>query len=374
MTGPSTASRPAAPGSAVPELSSPAGLLTYLLDRGLLPWDGVDPGDIVVTIRSSRSSSHVVEAGPDRCYFLKHPTSLEQQATVRHEALVYQALSPREEFRGIGPRLIRHDPDLPLLVLEAIQPSRPSDPVRITSRRFITRLGRRLGRVLAALHDLPPVAGDPYAPLPPALRLDAPPVAFREYLGAATTRLVRCVQQDATLTATLARCRESWRRTTWIHGEVRWPHVVLRAASGNAVARPVLVDYESAGLGEPCWDVGCVIAAYLDSWLGSMPDPTTGSVETLVSRSALSVPELQEAVAAFWRGYATGRRLTAVERRAALDRAVRFAVVRLLWSIFELSVGEESLDPRCVMALQLAHNLARRPYEGVRHLLGIPLS
>ncbi|MFY1692728.1 phosphotransferase family protein [Plantactinospora sp. WMMB782] len=327
-----------------------------------------------MTSRSSRSPSHIVEAGPDRRYFLKHPTSHEQQATIRHEARVYQALSHRAGFRDIGPRLIRHEPDLPLLVLEAIQPSRPSDPVRITSRRTIARLGRRLGRVLAALHELPPAADDPRAPLPPALRLDAPPVALREYLGAATTRLVRSVQQDATLCATLAGCRESWRRTTWIHGEVKWPHVVLPATTGHAVARPVLVDYESAGLGDASWDIGCVLAAYLGSWLGSMPDPSTGTAETMVSRSALSVPELQEALAAFWRGYTTGRRLPAAECRSALDRAVRFAVVRLLWSIFEASVGSETLDPRCVMALQLAHNLSRRPYEGVRHLLGIPLS
>jgi Phosphotransferase enzyme family len=349
---------------------SPGHLLARIADYGLTPQGGLR--DVVLTIHSSRNPSYVVQFASGDAYFVKHPSSLEQSATIHHEASVYLSLSNAEAFRRVAPQLFHYDPSLPLLVLRAIPDAEPSDPLLITSRRSVVRAAHRLGHALALLHDLPHTPGDVSALPPPPFFLDLPPLSLRAHLSNATAELVRAVQNDAVLAAVIVRCRDSWRRTGWIHGELKWPHCLLVRSSGRGVSEPVrLVDYEFAGVGDSSWDVGCVIAAYLSSWLSSMPSPTTATAESLVSRSALSLHDLHQALATFWRVYAKRRGLSTSERMGVLQSAVQHAVARLLWTVFESCAARDALPPRSLITLQLAHNLAERPYEGLKHLLGL---
>lgn len=354
---------------------SPKHLLTYLADYGLMPNSGFSPGDVTVTTQSSRNPSYLIQWRCGDAYFLKHASSPEQAATIRHEAEVYLALSRADDFGRLAPRLIHYDPSVPLLVLQALSQTQPSDPLLIASRRSMVRTARRLGHALALLHELPHTEGDPSAPPPAPFCLDLPPLSARAYLSKATTELVHSVQNDAVLTAVIVRCRDSWRRSAWIHGELKWPHFMIVRSTDQGVSESVrLVDYESAGMGDPGWDLGCVIAGYLSSWLASMPSPSTATPENLVSRSALSTRDLQEALAAFWRAYVKQRELSVSDRMAVLESAVQYAVARLLWIIFETCFTGNAIPPRSMLTLQLAHNLAQRPHEGTKHLLGLPLT
>ena len=142
-------------------------------------------------------------------------------------------------------------------------------------------------------------------------------------------------------------------------------------SAGPKIGSLRLIDYESAGLGDPAWDLGCVIASYLHSWLWSMPDPGTATAEGLVARAALSEQDLREAAGAFWHAYLRRRAYGAGEAAALLGAAVRYAVARLLWIAFEAGAAWGEPSPRTMLALQLAHNLARRPMEGAGRLLGL---
>lgn len=360
-------------GATAPRSRSPGRVLTCLADHGLISLRDLDPRDVVLTGHSSRNPSCLVRFASGEGYFLKHPSSAEQAVTLRREASVYALLSESAGFRRLAPRLIRYDPDLPLLVLQAFAGARPSNPLLIPSRSGLVRTARRLGRTLALLHTLPHKEGDPRALTPSAYLLDLPPLGVRTHLSMATTELVRSVQNDAALMAVIARRRGGWRPTAVVHGEFKWPHCLLIPPAEGAPGSMRLVDYEFAGVGDPSWDLGCVIAAYLDSWLASMPAPAGAPAETLLARSALSTTDLQQALAAFWRAYVRRRGLPPDDRAEVLDAAVQNAVVRLLWIVFETCVARESLTDRSVLALQLARNLAERPHEGVRHLLGLPL-
>ncbi|MET7685772.1 aminoglycoside phosphotransferase family protein [Streptomyces sp. NPDC005423] len=353
---------------------SPRRILAHLADTGLMPSGVRSAADIVVTKCTSRNSGYLVEWVGGEAWFLKFPQSLEQAMTARHEAAVYRALSATD-FHQLTPRLIHYEPSPMLLVLQGFPHTDPSDPLLISSRRSLVRAGRLLGRTLALLHDLPHGDDDPPALPPPSLRMDLPPLGLRAHLGGAASELIRLVQQDAALTGSLARCRDNWGRNGWTHGEIKWPHCLLcRAADEDTVSLVRLVDYEFAGVGDPAWDIGCVFTSYLGSWLASMPSPTAATAESMVCRSALSTRDVQEAVTALWRVYARQRGLCNDERWAVLEAALSYTVAGLLWRVLESCVTQSDLPPRAVLALQLAHNLAHRPREGARHLLGLPLT
>ncbi len=352
---------------------SPRHALTYLAQIGIVPLGGGEATDIVITAHNSRNSGYLVESADGNAYFLKMPSSPEQTGTLRHEAAVYRALSTTGDFTCLAPRFLHYEPDPSILVLQGFAHTDSSDPLRLSSRRSLVRTGRLIGRMLALLHAIPHGQGDPSAVPPPSFCLDLPPLSLRKQLGCATSELVRLVQHDTVLTGTLAQCRDTWRRVGWVHGEMKWPHCLLCRATGEETAGTVrLVDYELSGVGDPAWDIGCVFASYLRSWLAAMPSSTTAPPESMVSGSSLSPPDLQEAVTALWRAYTRQRRLTEDEQGEILGDAVLYAVASLLWRVFESCITRDLLPPHALLTLQVAHNLALRPREGARHLLGLP--
>ncbi|MFE5372762.1 phosphotransferase family protein [Streptomyces mirabilis] len=335
---------------------------------------GKEIGDVAVTACNSRNSGYLVDVGAE-AYFVKTPLSPAQSTTLRHEASVYQTLMAADGLHGFAPRLIRYEPDLPILILQGFSGTDSTDPLLISSRRSLVRIGRMLGRTLALLHSTPHNKNDVSANSPPPLCLDLPPLGLRTHLSGATTEFLRLVQHDTALTGALAQCRRAWRKTSWIHGEIKWPHFLLHRRTDRSAAYAVrLVDYESSGIGEPAWDLGCVFASYLDSWLASMPPPTCEPVAVMVSRSALSPRDVHEAVTALWRAYTRLRGLTVSERDELLAAALHYVVASLLWSVFESSVSLDTLTETALLRLQVAHNLAQRPREGARYLLGLPPS
>jgi aminoglycoside phosphotransferase (APT) family kinase protein len=354
-----------------PRLGSPREVVSYLADHGLAPaGDGVS--GVVVEDRSSQQVSYLVRWPSGEGYVVKQARTASQALTLRHEVTIYRCLGDLEGFRFPAPRLVHADLLAGLLVLRAVTVSGSCDPVAIGSRRALAGIARRLARALASLHRLPPWDGAPGAPLPPGLRLDRPPVELRAHLGTAAADLLRSVQADAVLCSALARGRATWRRSSWIHGELKWPHCLpVAPARPRGRASLYLIDFESAGIGDPAWDAGCVIAAYLSSWLGSMSGSASGDAETLICAAGVPLPDVQQAVGAFWDTYAARRGLPPEQRGRELATALLYAVARLLWNVVEACVGQESLEPRSVLLLQLAHNLADRPDDALSSLLGL---
>jgi hypothetical protein len=45
-----------------------------------------------------------------------------------------------------------------------------------------------------------------------------------------------------------------------VNQDLKWDNIVLRQSLGGV--RPVLLDWELAGLGDPAWDLGCLLAEH----------------------------------------------------------------------------------------------------------------
>jgi aminoglycoside phosphotransferase (APT) family kinase protein len=119
---------------------------------------------------------------------------------------------------------------------------------------------RAWGTALAALHRWPAGIGDPpAAPKPWILEPSKAPEHLRlasSHRGAGNRVAVVLaeLQRNGAVRDALATVRAGWSRTCWTHGD---------ATTSNGVARAVdrqhwrvwLLDLESAGLGDPSWDL-----------------------------------------------------------------------------------------------------------------------
>jgi len=351
---------------------SPNDALAWICANGLVPQTDVAHPDVVITRYSSLNESYLIRLPSGDGYFLKCPSNPSRSAPIRHEAGIYRLLSSTSGAGRFVPDLVRFDEQRTVLVLKAIPDAASLDPLVISTRRAISRSARHLARTLAFLHGMSGCKALPDAPLPFAYHIALPVWEMSSFMSPANVELARLVQRDRVLHDRISRTRDSWDPSTWIHGELKWPNCVLTMSTDRGGGSDVkLVDFEYSGRGDPHWDLGCIIAAFLGSWVTSISSVTLPQTHTGRPRVPLSLLDVQVALRSFWHAYVKDVSVAADLRSSMLEKALNHAVCRMVWSIFEACTGHETLPERALVTLQLAHNLAARPYEGVRDVLGL---
>jgi thiamine kinase len=183
---------------------------------------------------------------------------VERERELQLHALAAQA--------GIAPRIVNALPALGLLVCEYL----PGHDWRAADFAEPRRLGQ-LGERLAQLHALPAPQIAPFAPL----------AIFDDYLA-------RCTPQ--------ARAQGAALRPALLAGQQRVaaggrPHCIVHGdlVHGNLRSgeRLWLLDWEYAQVGDPAWDLGCVLAYYPSA------RPALGSL-----LAAAGLPDAEESVLA----------------------------------------------------------------------------
>ena len=75
--------------------------------------------------------------------------------------------------------------------------------------------------------------------------------------------IIALLQTDRELGAALDRIADEWWPGALIHGDVRFENVLAIGSQPGFDANVCLVDWETATFGDPCWDLGCLIAEFV---------------------------------------------------------------------------------------------------------------
>ncbi len=341
----------------------PADVAQYLLDLGLLTEHDLVEAGLTVFDVSRRNTNYRVEVGGAGRFFVKQPRY--RYDGVRHEAAAYERLAASAATRDLVPRRCAWDPQRQILVTAAVPGGRDLDAHHAATGRFSKALGARAGRVLARLHETTVDASAPVTPW--VVRLGEPDLDTVVDLSAANFEIIRIVQGSATLPRALEALARDLEPDAFVHNDLRADNVIV--ATGSA---PVLADWETAGTGDPAWDLGGLFGSYLAIWLASIP-VAAAPPERWPSLARRPLHRIQPLMGALWCAYRERRDLDAQAARRLLDRAVRAAGAWLVQFAFERSALAMSLDSSAKLMLQLGHNTLTRPLEGQVHLLGVPL-
>jgi aminoglycoside phosphotransferase (APT) family kinase protein len=351
-------------------------VMPYLLERDLVSARAVVEGGVRIVDMSRRNRVFLVtvDGGP---HVVVKQAADPEDAGVRHEAVVLDRL--RATDRRLAARLpapLSYDRATGILVLEAGRDAHVLRE-RHARGRFSRELAAQVGRTLALLHGTPlATLGDHAAPVDPAwaLRLHRPSLRAAHHMTDATRELVSTIQQSQELCAALDELDASGGDATVVHGDVRWDNVVVARATSAATSRRsrlLLVDWESAGHGDPSLDVGAFVGEYLYAWLRSVPIVDPGDPGRLLAHARYPLARMRPALSAFWLSYARHSSRAVPQLGRLLRRAARCAAVRVLASAFEGSLSQHELPGSAHFALQLCLNTLRRPDEAIAQLLGI---
>ena len=347
----------------------------YLLDRGLLDPAAVLDGDVVVRDVSSRNRNFSVEASNSPCFFLKQGLTPDATSTIAHEAAVYQRLTRNGALAKHLPAFFGYGAGDGVLVLELVREAADLRSLHVRTGGFSFAPAALVGAALGALHRNGHASEFALAMQPAfpwVLWVDRPGTRLFRDVSAAGLELIRMVHAAPGFPQSLERLRAKWRSETLVHGDVKWDNCLVHTAEGGAEELR-LIDWESAGLGDPCWDIGSALSHYLSFWLFSIP--VTGAVapERLPELASYPLDSMKPALSACWTAYVDERALGTREASEDLLHAVEMAGARLVQTAFEAAQMMQQLTSSLVLHLQLALNILQRPEQAATQLLGLPL-
>lgn len=360
--------------------TSEKAVVALLCERGLISRRDVVHGRITIENSSRRHLSMKVYIEDGRSLFVKRAHTTDRQMSLAREASAYRMFSSLPEvdpLRRHVPVLVSYDSARHVLIVEVVERGENARERQLQHRRMALWCARGLGAVLSMLHassraaelgthDRETVASDP----PGALEMHRPHVSLIHQSSAASLELFAAIQSSDELCAQLNHLSSSWRRTSLIHGDVKWDNVVV--APPTMLRTVTLVDWEFFAMGDPCWDVGAVFADYLGIWLASIPMGGGRPFSRFESHARIPLARLRPSLRTFWQTYVNTAEELESGSDVTLDRCMQNSAARLLQSAFEYTQGRGLFDGRVVATVQLAKNVLDAPAAAARHLLDLP--
>jgi aminoglycoside phosphotransferase (APT) family kinase protein len=171
--------------------------------------------------------------------------------------------------------------------------------------------------------------------------------------------------------AALGRLRDEWRPSRLVHGDIKWNNVLVQPDGAGTPVGVLLLDWEMAQLGEPAWDVGAVLHAFITEAVLGLELTDGTSPEAAAGLLGRLVPRLLPAHRDFLSVYQAAARLTDGEAEAFLHRLPLHVAARLLKSAYEWSQAEARMPRSAAAVLQLGINMLLRPAVAREVILGI---
>ena len=356
----------------------------YLLDKGYLSPDALLDGTFTAHPTSSRNTNYLINrdnAGGD-ALFVKQVQVWDEEKiqTLRTEATCYWLANNEAEYAQLNeflPRYIAFDPQNHILITQAVDGAINLNEFYLQQKNFPLALATRQAELLSAFHKTITKAVQDG----PSLRLfrrQQPTVflwnasGFPNY-GAqrskAEQQMVQLITQNGDYMQKLEAVRAQWRATSLTHGDIKPANFLInRTCSQTNQYDLRLIDWETADIGDPCWDVAAIFQSYLFYWV--MYEPLAG--QSAQTNYGFALDMMQPSMRQFWRNYVGLMEWTTDEARQNLLKTVGYCALKLIHTCYESIQQAPSMSTHTARMLQLSLNMLRSPEEAIRTVLRIP--
>jgi len=333
-----------------------AEVTSFLEDNGLVRGGGAQ----VLWLRRQRHDTALVTDGQGQSWFLKRRGSrlVSGELSLKAETLFHRSVADGEISEELGaylPRLLVEGSGGDLLVYEGLTNHQDLRSAFHENRDGPTVIAasEQIGQALALLHS----SIEPHR-LNDFSAVENPTQTFGnltpEIIGhapGAYVELVRLLQAAPHLNSKLRELRGGWRSGTLIHGDVKVDNILV-PTSGDPAAKPLIIDWETAGAGEPGWDCGSYIGSLCYLGLEALEAPAVRESPQLTFQQILTASQT------FWRAYESVRaRSPDFDAQAEGSRAFRWAGYWLIQRVAMMLPLRQSLSAVDISALYLASQL-----------------
>jgi Ser/Thr protein kinase RdoA (MazF antagonist) len=359
----------------------------YLLQRGLLSFDSVVEGDLMVLEAPRRNRNFKVTRQRQPGLFVKQVQEWDPQAiaTVQREAWCYSLAKTLPELATLKemlPEFHAYDQQRNVLVLEHLAGFESLAEYHQRLGKFPIEIAVLLADVLGAYHretrdklqHLPQASIFPRT-VPWIFSIHQQQPGWFQSLSAANSQLLGIVKKYDQFATALDGLRAQWNFNSLVHGDIKWDNCLIRPTT-EAGGKPTIkvIDWELADLGDPLWDVAAILQSYLSYWILTMPTWPGASVDDVIARAPFPLEALQAPINAFWNRYKEVAQIAPEQSKEALARSIGYAATRMIQTAYEALSFAAHINANALYLLQVSMNILLSPEEATRELFGIPVA
>jgi hypothetical protein len=148
-----------------------------------------------------------------------------------------------------------------------------------------------------------------------------------------------------------------------------WEQLLSKSEpSKNSIIR--LIDWEHCGWGNPAFDLGMLIASYLQIWLNSLVISPAIELETSLANALIPLAQLQPSLAALAEAYFDNFPEIVESRPDFLRRVVQCSGLALIQHILAALQYRKTFGNTGICMLQVAKSLLCRPEQSISIIFG----
>ncbi|BBD70784.1 hypothetical protein NIES4072_71500 [Nostoc commune NIES-4072] len=149
-----------------------------------------------------------------------------------------------------------------------------------------------------------------------------------------------------------------------------WEQTISQAEQSNhSIIR--LIDWERGAWGDPAFDLGMLIASYLQFWLGSLVVSKAINIEESLRLAMTPLEVIQPSIAALTQAYIGNFPEILEHRPDFLKRVVQFSGLALIQQIQAMLQYQKSFGNTGICMLQVAKSLLCRPEQSIPTVFGV---
>ena len=155
------------------------------------------------------------------------------------------------------------------------------------------------------------------------------------------------------------------------HNDLKLNNILLHTnwqQTDDSIIR--LIDWERSSWGDPAFDLGTLLASYIQIWLGSLVISKSLSIEESLSLAVTPIEKLQPSIATLTKAYLEAFPEILEHRPEFLPRVVQFAGLALIQQIQAMIQYQKSFGNTGISMLQVAKALLCRPERSMPTLFG----
>ncbi|MEM8809409.1 MAG: phosphotransferase, partial [Cyanobacteria bacterium P01_G01_bin.38] len=286
-------------------------------------------------------------------------------------------------------QLLHFDADRAIAVFEYLDDYRDLADFYSQEKQYPEHIAAALGQTLAAMHQATFQKADYKAFLLDKLSSPPPPQAALaglerpgpEIFGSMPgdgLRFIVLYQRFESLAQAIAATRAQLTPSCLTHNDLKLNNVLLRSETWHAAAEATpelpelirLIDWERADWGDPAFDLGTLIASYLQLWLGSLIVSQDISIEESLRLAIVPLETLQPSLCALVEAYFNQFPEILAQRPDVLMLTLKLAGIALIQQIQSFLQHQKSFGNNQICMLQVAKSLLCQPEAAIPTLFG----
>ncbi|MDJ0619350.1 MAG: phosphotransferase [Calothrix sp. MO_192.B10] len=254
------------------------------------------------------------------------------------------------------------------------------------SNDFSKFIAQKVGKIIAKLHrktnqsqecfnfmnEVQPNFHIPY----PAYLLDRFEIDSFYKLSAQTLSFIAFYQRYDSLKSAVQELIINHRRFSLTHNNLKLNKILI---SKNILSKTneenqtaiKLIDWENCSWGDPAFDVGTILAGYLQIWLNSLTINPAINLEESLKFATIPLENLQPSLIFFIQAYLKEYPNILQNYPDFIQRVIQFSGLAIIYEIITKIESCHVFEGTDICMLQVAKNLLCKPSQSFRAILGI---